>query len=95
MLICVCHVPGLSRYNPIEHLWSPCSKWLAGVSFLACLPGEDRPPSQQSLSEEEKSAKEKQVYTNALNALDSYWNGKVHDGFRITSKRVTEPYPDQ
>ena len=95
MLICVCHAPGLSRYNPIEHLWSPCSKWLAEVSFLACLPGEDRPPSQQSLSEEEKSAKEKQVFTNALNALDSYWNGKVHDGFRITSKGVTEAYPDQ
>jgi len=68
MLICVCHAPGLSRYNPIEHLWSPCSKWLAGVSLLACLPGEDRPPSQQSLSEEEKSAKEKQVFANALDS---------------------------
>ena len=43
----------------------------------------------------EKSAKEKQVFTNTLNALDSYWNGKVHDGFQITSKGVTEPYPDQ
>jgi len=56
---------------------------------LACLPGEDQPPSQQSLSEEEKSAEEKQVFTNALNALDSYWNDRVHDGFRITSKGVT------
>ena len=85
MLICVCHAPGLSRYNSIEHLWSPCSKWLAGVSLLAYLPGEDTPPLQQSLTSEEQHEKEKQVFSNALDALDSYWNGKVHDGFRITS----------
>ena len=95
MLICVCHAPGLSRYNPIEHLWSPCSKWLAGVSLSACLPGEDTPPSQQSLTSEELHEKEKLVFSNALDALDSYWNGKVHDGFRITSKGITEPHFDQ
>lgn len=37
MLIAACMPAGLSRYNPIEHLWSPCSKFLAGVSLPACL----------------------------------------------------------
>jgi len=95
MLICVCHAPGLSRYNPIEHLWSPYSRWLAGVSLSACLPGEDIPPLLQSLTSKELHEKEKIVFSNALDALDSYWNGKVHDGFRVTSKGITEPYIDQ
>jgi len=42
ILISVCHAAGLSRYNTIEHLWAPCSKWLAGVSFSACVEGETR-----------------------------------------------------
>lgn len=61
----------------------------------ACLPGEDTPPLQQSLTSEELHEKEKLVFSNALDALDSYWNGKVHDGFRITSKGITEPHIDQ
>ncbi len=33
MLIAASYAPGFSRYNPIEHAWSPCSKYLAGVSL--------------------------------------------------------------
>ena len=61
----------------------------------ACLPCEDTPPLQQSLTSEELHEKEKTVFSNALDALDSYWNVKVHDGFRITSKGITEPHIDQ
>ena len=61
----------------------------------ACLPGKDTPPLQQSLTSEELHEKEKIVFSNALDALDSYWNGKVHDGFRITTKGITEPHIDQ
>ncbi|XP_071504199.1 uncharacterized protein [Diadema antillarum] len=88
MLISTCMPAGLSRYNPIEHLWSPLSKFLAGVSLPACLPGETVPPALQSISPDEKLEKETIVFENALNRLNMYWDGRVHDGFRITSKAV-------
>jgi hypothetical protein len=94
MLIAACMPAGLSRLNPIEHLWSPCSKFLAGVSLPACLPGEHDPPAQQNLPQAEKSEKERRVFENALEQLNMYWNGKVHDGFRITSKPVVDPVVD-
>ena len=40
MLVTAWMPDGLSRYNPIEHLWLSCSHWLAGVSIPLCLPGE-------------------------------------------------------
>ena len=72
LMVSACYAPGLSRYNPIEHLWSPCSKWLAGVSLPACLPGECSAPALQSLAAEELARKEKQVFSNALDALDGF-----------------------
>ncbi|XP_062518097.1 uncharacterized protein LOC134193289 [Corticium candelabrum] len=88
MLVVVCNAPGFSRYNPIEHLWSPCSKWLAGVSLPSCLPGETVAPALQNVSYEERRTKEDQVFSNALDQLDIYWDGKFHDGFRVTSVGV-------
>ena len=90
LLVSACYAPGLSRYNPIEHLWSPCLKWLAGVSLPACLRDECSAPALQSLSTEELARKEKQVFSNALDVLDGYWNGKIHDGFQVTSVGVKE-----
>lgn len=86
MLIAVCEAPGLSRYNPIEHLWSPCSKFLAGVQLSPHLPDESVAPASQNIPAEEKAEKEKVVFSNALDRLDQYWDGKIHDGFKITSK---------
>lgn len=77
MLFSVCHGPGLSRYNPIEHLWAPCSKWLAGVYFSACADGENIPPAYQTIVASEKEEKEKLVFEKALSDLDSYWNGSL------------------
>ena len=85
MLISICFPPGLSRYNPIEHLWSPCSKWLAGVSIPACLPDETVPPTLQSIDAEQRAEKERAVFNNALDRLNMYWNGNVHDNFRVSS----------
>lgn len=84
----MCEAPGLSRYNPIEHLWSSCSKFLAGVQLPPCLPGETTPPAQQNIPEEEKNEKERVVFSNALDRIDQYWDGKVHDGFRISSQAM-------
>lgn len=69
MLISTCMPPGLSRYNPIEHVWSPCSKLFAGVSLPACLPGEKRPPAKQSIPSVEKLQKELTVFKNPLRDL--------------------------
>ena len=89
MLVGVCNAPGLSRYNPIEHLWSPCSRWLAGVSLPDHLPGERPPPQQTDLPVEQRLEKEVKVFDNALEMLDTYWHGKIHDGFRVTSTGMT------
>ncbi len=88
MAICACMPAGLSRYNSIEHLWSPCSKFLAGESLSACLPGESTPAAQQSVPAEEKDEKEEKIFDNALDRLDT-WDGKVHDVLRISSRGVT------
>ena len=85
MVISACMPAGLSRYNPIEHLWPPCSKFLAGVSLPACLPGESTPAALQSLPAEEKDEKEQMVFDKALDKLDMYRDGKIDDGFRISS----------
>ena len=87
--------PSLSRYNPIKHLWEPCSKWLAGVSFSACVDGESVPPAHQIISATEKEEKEKLVFEKALSDLDDYWNRKSHDGFHVISKGITEAYGTQ
>ena len=84
--------PSLSRYNPIKHLWEPCSKWLAGVSFSACVDGESVPPAHQIISATEKEEKEKLVFEKALSDLDSYWNGNTHDGIRVISNGIIEAY---
>ena len=36
--------------NPIDHLWAPCSKWLADVSFYSSVEGENIPPPYQTIS---------------------------------------------
>jgi len=66
VLISVCEPAGLSRFNPIEHLWSPLSRFLAGVQLPSCLPGETIPPAQQNIKEPEKSEKERKVLTMLL-----------------------------
>lgn len=92
ILISVCHAPG---YNPIEHLWAPCSKWFTGVPFSACAEGENIPPPYQTISATEKEEKEKLVFEKGMSNLDCYWDGKMDDGFRVTSKGVTEAYSTQ
>ena len=53
-----------------------------------CLPGETVPPPQQRLPAEEKVEKTNAVSHNALDSLNAYWDGKVYDGFKVTSVPV-------
>ncbi|KAJ8029124.1 hypothetical protein HOLleu_28451 [Holothuria leucospilota] len=83
------YAPGHSAYNPIEHLWSPLSKTLTGITFPDRLPGETPPSQQTNLSAVEKKAKEAKeakVFDVAIDSLNALWDGKDFDGFPITSK---------
>jgi len=65
---------------------------LAGVSFSACVEGENTSQPFQTSSATEKEEKEKLVFEKALSDLDCYWDGKTHDGFHVTSKGVTQAF---
>ncbi len=88
MLVVATYAPGFSRYNPIEHIWAPCSKALAGVSLDSILPGEDKGPCQQRLSDVDRNEKERVLFDNALEQLNGYWDNKVHDEYNFFSCAV-------
>lgn len=78
-----------SAYNPIEHLWSPLSKHLAGVILPAKLPGEDKAPCQQRLTEAEQRQKEAKVFDNAMGEIcDDFWKGHTFDGFPVSAQAI-------
>ena len=76
------YCPGHSAYNPVEHLWAPCTQALTSVYLPNTLPGEALPPCQQSnLQEGEKEEKEHQVFNEAMRRIkDSYWRDLTFAG---------------
>ena len=68
---------------------------MAGISFSACADGESIPSAYQTISATEKEEQEKLVFEKALSDLNSYWDRKVHDGFSVASKAITEAYSTQ
>jgi hypothetical protein len=64
-----------SAYNPVERLWSPASKKLAGVTVSAKLPGDDKPPSELGADVDATTvrAKELDVFHNAANEFKEIW----------------------
>ena len=88
MVVCVCEPAGLSRFNPIEHMWSWWSRQLAGVRLSTCLPGENIPLINQHLPAAEKAEKEAEVLRNALDEVNTYLNDKTYDNFRVCSVPV-------
>ena len=85
------YAPGHSAQNPIEHLWAPLTKaftWVTGLYLKACLDGEDKAPSEQNLSEEERKEKERVIYDLAIADLNSYWNGKKFNNYTISSNGI-------
>lgn len=65
-----------SAFGIIEHDWSTVSKSLAGVVFDTCLPGEVKPPcNQTNISEEEKRVKEVQLFDETLRQLEGFYSG--------------------
>jgi hypothetical protein len=77
---------GLSRYNPVEHAWSPVSNWLSGVTFDATVQGESKPPCHQSgLSDAERESKERTVFDQASQDFARYTRERRFDGFPVST----------
>nr|XP_054770780.1 long-chain-fatty-acid--CoA ligase 4-like [Lytechinus pictus] len=76
---------GDSAMNPIEHLWAPCTRALTSVYLPSTLPGEDKPPCQQSgLAKDEKEAKEDIVFDRAMDHIrDIYWRDLCFAGHKV------------
>ena len=70
-----------SAYNPIEHLWSVLSKKLASVKLSAVADGDVKAPYYLSgITEEQKKAKEAEVFDRAITEIsDVHWNKTVFD----------------
>ncbi|KAJ8048027.1 hypothetical protein HOLleu_00183 [Holothuria leucospilota] len=83
--------PGYSAYNPIEHLWAPLSKHLTGAILPDHLDGELAPTKQTHLSAEQLRKKEGDVFDNAMETLNGYWEGKEFDGHHISLARIQMP----
>ena len=64
-LCLVAYCAGDSRFNMIEHAWSPTTSWLTGLVLSEKVPGEAVAPDRPSdLSQDEQLAKEKIVLDN-------------------------------
>ena len=86
LLAAVSYAPYNSRFNPIEHAWSPRSNDLTGLVLPATLPGEDRPPSKQPhLSDDQVLEKEAIIHDHAIGLVASYWKDKTFDGHPVES----------
>jgi hypothetical protein len=77
------HAPGNSKENPIEHAWSPLSKFIVGVTL----------PRRNHGTDENKN------FDAAVNVLLGHWTNKTYDDFDILPKAVLSndvpaPYND-
>jgi hypothetical protein len=87
-LVATCFAAGSSAHNDIEHFWSPASNALTGVTLPRVLPGEDKPPSDQQLSEQEKNTKEILVFDTAIESMFSYMSPLTFDGHPTSCKPI-------
>ena len=90
----MCHAPGLSAYNPLEHAWTVLASALTGVTLANHLPGES-PPEDQCLSKNELCRKEAIVFDLAVDKLCGYWNIKTCDGHPVHAHKVRCLEPEE
>ena len=85
-LLLTSYAPGDSKLNPIEHAWAAITRWCSRLVLHNSLEGESRCPHKQNISQEQKDEKNKEVFSVALNKLESVLNGREFDGHAITVK---------
>ena len=90
MLCTFAYAARYSASNCIEHLWAPLSNTLASAIVSSKVPGDSKPPPmQRTLSDDQKRAKEKIAFVNAMNKLENvYWNSSESDGFPVSVKTI-------
>ena len=74
----------MGTYAPGDSAWSPISACIAGVTLPANLPDEE-PPWKQNLEGDDLLKKEVDVFDQAGQKLNSYWNGTSYDSFPVSS----------
>ena len=90
MLCTFTYAARYSASNCIEHLLAPLSNTLGSVILSSKVPGDSKPPTMQgTLSDDQKRAKEKIAFVNAMNELENvYWNSSEFDGFPVSVKAI-------
>lgn len=84
VLVFTCYAPGQSRFNPIEHCWSPLSKLLTGVTMpIRLSENVSSPWEDNSLSKEEQLKQKGEVLNHAIDSCKKYWHNKRYDSFPI------------
>ena len=87
-LLVTSYCPWHSALNPVERLWSPCTRALTSVSIPANLPGKLPPCQQRQLSTDDRVAKEKTVFNNVMALINHYWENTKYADKRITLSAI-------
>ena len=85
-LVVTQYCPGYSAFNPVEHLWAPCTQTLTSVYLPNVLPGESIPPCRQTGIDATTRLNKEHVVFNAAMAKvkDTYWKDLQFAGHRVT-----------
>lgn len=100
-LVQTTYAAGHSRFNMIERAWAPLSWRLVGVTLPITLPGERTPPClQTALTPAALRDKEHAMFDQAMQVLNSYWNGTTYDGHQVFANTIRcgdepTPYSDE
>ena len=97
-LVVTQYCPGYSAFNPVEHLWAPCTQTLTSVYLPNVLPGESIPPCRQTGIDATTRLNKEHVVFNAAMAKvkDTYWKDLQFAGHRVTIEvepSGKEPHP--
>ena len=85
MMVLGSNAAGQSQRNDVERRFAPLSKAMANLILPATLPDETLPPSEQSLSADEREEKEGKILVNAGVSLASLWNQvMLHDSYHYS-----------
>ena len=80
-----------SRFNDIEHLWSPLSDALTGVVCSPCATGDAVAPCNlrvAAVTAEERVQKEAEAFDRALSEVPAFWRKKKFNTHVITTSSV-------
>ena len=94
-LCVIAYAPRDSKFNPIEHAWSPVTSWLSQVVTSATLPGESVPPFKQQITLSEIQEKEQKLFKVEGERICASLNGRYFDTHPVSCQYThTSPLYD-